>query len=72
MLRKQLTYLTIFKTKNMQDWHCICSEVLNMSKADSMVLYDYVFDAPYTHLDVDTCRSVLYRNFNRLELENKV
>jgi hypothetical protein len=28
-----------------------------------------VFDAPYTHLDVDTVSNIYYKNFNKLILE---
>ena len=69
MLRKQLTYTTIFKTKNIEEWYSIANELLNLKKDDALTLYDYVFDKPYTHLDLDTTTNTLYKNFNKLELK---
>ena len=69
MLRKQLTYLTIFKPKNIEEWYSIAGEVLNLSKEDALQLYDYAFDAPYTHIDVDTVNNIIYKDFNMLELK---
>ena len=69
MLRKQLTYITIFKTKNIQEWESIASEILNLNKDDALTLYNYVFDEPYTHLDIDTSTNKIYKNFNLLEIK---
>lgn len=71
ILRKQVTYLVIFKPKNIEEWNSMAKEVLKWNKEDGMVLYDYVFDAPYTHLDVDTVNNTYYKNFNLLMIENK-
>jgi hypothetical protein len=69
ILRKQLTYTTIFKTKNIEEWYSIANELLNLKKDDALTLYDYVFDKPYTHLDLDTTTNTIYKNFNKLELK---
>jgi len=68
-LRKQVTYLTLFKTKNKAEFEIIAEEILNLKKDDALLLYDYVFDKPYTHLDIDTCKDLLYKNFNLLKLK---
>ena len=68
MLRKQLTYITIFRPKNIEEWYAISSEVLNLNKEDALQLYDYVFDVPYAHLDIDTTNNKMYKNFNLLEI----
>ena len=68
MLRKQLTYITIFKPKNVEEWYSIANEVLNLNKDDALQLYDYVFDVPYTHLDIDTTNNHMYKTFNLLEI----
>ena len=39
-----------------------------MKKDDLTTLYNYVFDKPYNHLDVDTVENQIYKNFNKLEL----
>ena len=37
-----------------------------MNKDDALKLYNYVFNEPYAHLDVDTVSNTYYRNFNEL------
>lgn len=64
--RKQLTHITIFKPKNVEEWYSIANELLNLKKDDALKVYDYVFDKPYTHLDVDTTNNIMYKNFNKL------
>ena len=70
ILRKQITYTTIFKTKNVEEWNSITKELLNYNKDDSLKLFNYVFDEPYTHLDLDTTNNRLYKNFNMLEIKS--
>jgi hypothetical protein len=31
-------------------------------------LYDYVFDEPYNHIDLDTVNNLMYKNFNQLKI----
>lgn len=66
--RKQITYITIFKTKNIEEWNSIAKELLNYNKEDALKLYNYVFDAPYNHIDLDTVENKIYKNFNKLEI----
>ena len=68
-LRKQITYITMFKPKNVEEFNSIARELLNYNKDDALLLYNYVFDAPYTHLDMDTSNSILYKNFNELVIK---
>jgi len=68
-IRKQITNVSIFKPKNKKEWDTISDELLNMNKEDTLKIYNYVFDAPYTHLDIDTLNNKLYKNFNLLEIE---
>ena len=70
MLRKQITYTSIFKPKSIAEWNSIAQELLHLNKDDGLILYNFVYDKPYTHLDIDTTTSVLYKNFNLLELKN--
>jgi len=67
--RKQITYITMFKPKNVEEFNSIARELLNYNKDDALLLYNYVFDAPYTHLDMDTSNSILYKNFNELVIK---
>ena len=69
ILRKQITYITLFKSKNIEEFYSIAKELLNMKQDDALKLYNYVYDAPYTHLDVDTVSNIYYKNFNKLILE---
>jgi hypothetical protein len=68
ILRKQLTYITIFKPKNIEEWNSISRELLNLNKDDSLKLFDYIFNEPYTHLDIDLTNNKCYKNFNELKL----
>jgi type II secretory ATPase GspE/PulE/Tfp pilus assembly ATPase PilB-like protein len=69
MLRKQITFATIYKTGNVEEWYDISKEMLNYKQDDALKLYDYVFDKPYNHLDVDTKENKIYKNFNLLEIK---
>lgn len=66
-LRSQLTNITIFKPKNMKEWNDIAREYFNMNAEDALKIYNYVFDKPFTHLDVDTKANIYYKNFNQLQ-----
>jgi hypothetical protein len=69
MLRKQITYATIFKKNNAEEYDAISKELLFLNRDDSLTLFDYVFDEPYNHLDVDTRENKLYKNFETLLIE---
>ena len=69
ILRKQITNATIFKPNNNEEWDSISTELLKMSRNDLIKLYDYCFNRPYTHLDIDTKENKLYKNFNLLQID---
>ena len=69
ILRKQITYTSIFKPKSIPEWYSIASELLHLNKDDALKVFNYVFDRPYTHLDIDTTSNTLYKNFNLLNLK---
>jgi hypothetical protein len=69
ILRKQITYCSIFKPKNIEEWNSISSELLNMNKNNSLVLHDYIYNEDYAHLDLDTTNNKIYKNFNLLEID---
>jgi nucleoside-triphosphatase THEP1 len=69
ILRKQITNITIFKPKNNEEMESIAKEILHMKKDDGLKLYDYVFNEPYSHLDIDTTNDTLYKNFNKLSIK---
>ena len=43
--------------------------MFNMNAEDALTLHNYVFDANYNHLDVDTVLNVYYKNFSQLILK---
>lgn len=71
MLRKQITYAVIFKPKSIAEWNSICEELLHYNKEDSLKLFNYIFDEPYSTFDYDTVENKIYKNFNFLEIENE-
>jgi hypothetical protein len=70
ILRKQITFVTIFKPKNIEEWYSIARELLNMNQDDALKLFHFVYDEPYKHLDVDTVTNKYYSNFNYLEIKS--
>jgi GTPase SAR1 family protein len=67
-LRKQITNITMFKSKNIEESNTIFNELLNMNKDDALRLYNYVFSEPYAHLDIDTVDNKIYKNFHTLQI----
>ena len=70
-LRRQITNFILFKTKSIDEFQSLARELFNMNSDDALTLYNYVFDANYNHLDVDTVINSYYKNFNLLELKSK-
>ena len=70
-LRRQITNFILFKTKSIDEFQSLAKELFNMNSDDALTLYNYVFDANYNHLDVDTVTNTYYKNFNLLELLSK-
>jgi hypothetical protein len=68
ILRKQITFATIFKPRSSEEWETIRREILQMKDDDARKLYDYVFSEPYHHLDVDSFENKFYKNFNYLNI----
>jgi hypothetical protein len=69
ILRKQITYLTLYKPKNVEEWNSVAKELMNLSKDDALKVYNYVFDANYNHIDIDLVSNIYYKNFNLLDLK---
>ena len=70
-LRRQITNLILFKTKSINEFETIAKEMFNMNAQDALTLHNYVFDANYNHLHVDTVLNKYFKNFNLLELKSK-
>jgi len=68
ILRKQLTYVTIFKPKNREEFYSITKELFNMNQNDALRIYNFVFSEPYAHIDIDLVNNIYYKNFNKLQL----
>ena len=71
MLRKQISFATIFKPKNIAEFETLAKELFNMKSEDALKLFNYVFNEPYSHLDVDTVTNIYYKNFNKLIINEK-
>ena len=72
ILRKQLTWCSIFSgVRNKEEWRTIREELLKMNEEDSKQLYDYVFNEPYNHLDLDLFEEKFYKNGNLLNVKEK-
>lgn len=70
ILRKQITFATIFRPRNSEEWETIRREILQMKEEDAKKIFDYVFNEPYMHLDVDAFENKFYKNFNPLTITN--
>jgi hypothetical protein len=69
ILRKQLTWVSIFSgVRNKEEWGTLVKELLKMKEDEAKQLYDYVFDKPYQHLDIDSFEEKFYKNGNLLQL----
>ena len=66
-LRKQITNITIFKPKALSEWETISKELMNLNKEDGLKVFNYVFNEPYNHLDINTTNNTYYKNFNELK-----
>ena len=71
LLRKQITNASIFKPKNKTEMLNIYDELINLDKKNQQQFYDYIYDKPYNHLDIDTVDGKFYKNFNLLEITDK-
>jgi hypothetical protein len=71
IVRKQISFCSIFKSKNWEEFLSIARELLGMTKEDCLILYKYVFDEKYNHLDMDLVENINYKNFNKLILHEK-
>jgi uncharacterized protein YbcC (UPF0753/DUF2309 family) len=69
ILRKQITYVTIFKPKNIEEWYSITKELFNMTKDDALQIYNYVYNEAYSHIDIDLVSNIYYKNFNKLNIK---
>ena len=69
-LRQQITNLFLFKTKSIDEFSSVAKKLFNMNSEDALTLHNYVFDANYNHLDVDTVLNKYFKNFNLLELKS--
>lgn len=72
ILRKQLTWCSIFSgVRNKEEWKIIRDELLKINEEDGKLLYDFVFDVPYQHLDLDLFEDKIYKNGNFLNIREK-
>jgi hypothetical protein len=68
-IRKQITNLTLFEPKNVDEWYSVSKELFNLKPNDALDLYNYVFDKQYNHIDLDKFSNTYYKNFDKLEFK---
>ena len=39
---------------------------MNMNKEDALIVFNFVFNENYNHLDINTVDNTYYKNFNKL------
>jgi hypothetical protein len=71
ILRRQITNITIFKPKNTEEFVALSKELFNMKQDNSLELFNFCFNEPYNHLDVDTILNKYFKNWNLLEIHKK-
>jgi ABC-type dipeptide/oligopeptide/nickel transport system ATPase subunit len=69
VLRKMLTNITLFKPKNKVELESVRKELINLNEEKTTELMNYVFDAEFNHLDIDTANDTKRKNFKLLEIE---
>ena len=67
-LRRQITYFTIFKCKK-NEWQHILEELVHYKPDDANKLYNFCFNEPYNHIDMDLISSRFYLNFHELNIK---
>ena len=70
-IKKTNHQCNIFKPKNVEEFVTLAKELFNMKANDAYTLFNYTFQKPYDHLDMDTWFSRYYRNFNLLDIKFK-
>jgi hypothetical protein len=68
-IRRQLTNISIWKPKSTNEWNNVCEEYFGIEKDKRQNVYDYCFDKPYQHLDIDLTNGKLFKNFNELQIK---
>ena len=66
-LRRILTHATLFRP-NAEEWGIIINEVLLKKKDVAEQIYNYVFDEPYNHLDINMKDGTIRKNWKLLEI----
>jgi ABC-type dipeptide/oligopeptide/nickel transport system ATPase component len=64
-IRRIFTHLTLFKC-NVEEWDVIRGEYLMTNKNKAEQIYNYVFDEPFNHLDINMKAGELRKNFKLL------
>ena len=66
-LRRILTHVTLFRP-NAEEWSLIMNELILKKKDVCEQIYNYVFDKPFNHLDINMKDGTLRKNFKLLEI----
>ena len=68
-IRKNISHAVVFKPRNRKELEVLFSELIFLSKDEQLSLARHVFDEPHNFLFLNTGLNLLYKNFNRLDLE---
>jgi hypothetical protein len=72
ILRKQLTWVSIFSgVRNKEEWGTLVKELIKKTDIEAKQIYDYIFDQPYQHMDIDCFEEKIYKNGNLLNITDK-
>ena len=70
VLRKMITNVSLFKPKNQEELISVRKELIGMKIDKTQELMNFVFDAQYNHLDIDTAEPThpFRKNYNLLKI----
>ena len=68
-LRKTLSHFLLFKPRNKKESTAIFEELIAMERTEAEALMRYVFDRPYNFLFADTGTGEVYKNFDRITIQ---
>lgn len=70
-LRKVATHLVLFNTSNKKEFDSIFQDFINLKRETFDDIVRYVFKDSHDFLFINTVDNIFYRNFNRLEFDEK-
>jgi len=66
-LRRIITNISVYRP-SIEEWSLLCADVILLKKIVCDQIYQYVYDKPFNHFDIDLKLGVLRKNFNLLQI----